>query len=478
MELRRVDVAVIGSGTAGLSARRAAVEGGASAVIVESGVGGTTCARVGCMPSKLLIAAGDAAHDVARAGLFGIRVPAGVRVDGPAVLDRVRRERDRFVGLVNEGVAAIPAGERLHGHARFEAPGVLIVGDHTRVEARAVVIATGSLPTIPPSLLAVREHVLTNDSIFELADLPRSLAVVGTGVIGLELGQAMHRLGVRTSFFSHSARVGPFTDPEVQRSAAAVLGRELTLHQPVEIAARRERGQFVIQWHDGGGEREERFDAVLAAAGRHPSLAGLDLARAGVTLAADGRPAIDPHTLQCGSAPVFFAGDVSDQRPLLHEAADEGRIAGANAAAYPATRSHPRRTPLTIAFTDPNMALVGTPYADLDPAAIEIGCIDYGDQGRARVIGRNAGLVRIYARRACGTLVGAEMLGPGVEHTAHLLAWAVQSGLTVAQALAMPFYHPVVEEGIRTALRQLCARVEHRPLPPAAPHDLECGPGS
>jgi dihydrolipoamide dehydrogenase len=478
VERRQVDVAVIGAGTAGLSARRAAVAGGASVVIVESGTYGTTCARVGCMPSKLLIAAGDAAHEVAHAGTFGVRVPAGVRVDGPAVLERVRRERDRFAGLVIEGVTAIPERERIRGQARFLAPGVLAVDDHTRIEARAVVIATGSQPTIPPSLLAVGEHVLTNDSVFDLADLPRSLAVVGTGVIGLELGQALHRLGVRTSFFSHSRRLGPFTDPDIQHSASAVLGRELTLHQPVEIAVRRDGGQFVITWQEDGTGREARVDVVLAAAGRHPTVAALDLALAGVTLDPDGRPAIDPHTLQCGTAPVFFAGDVTDYRPLLHEAADEGRIAGANAAAYPHVRSRPRRTPLMIAFTDPNMAVVGTPWAELDHAAIEIGSVDYGDQGRARVLGRNAGLVRIYARRACGTLLGAEMFGPRVEHTAHLLAWAIQSGMTVEQALAMPFYHPVIEEGIRTALRELCARVEHRPLPPPPPHDLECGPGT
>src|SRR5512143_2332024 len=240
MEVKRVDVAVIGSGTAGLSARRAAEAAGASVVTIESGPYGTTCARVGCMPSKLLIAAADAAHEVSHAGTFGIGVPDGVRIDGRALLERVRRERDRFVGFVVEGVEQIPAAQRVRGRARFLAPGVLAVDDHTRIEARAVVIATGSRPTMPPSLRGVREHVLVNDDVFELRDLPRSLAVVGTGIIGLEIGQAMRRLGVRTVFFSHSQRLGPFTDPEVQRSAAAVFGAELTLHPSTDIAVRRD----------------------------------------------------------------------------------------------------------------------------------------------------------------------------------------------------------------------------------------------
>ena len=157
--------------------------------------------------------------------------------------------------------------------------------------------------------------------------------------------------------------------------------------------------------------------------------------------------------------PIFLAGDVSGHRAVLHEASDEGRIAGANAASYPEITAHLRRAPLAIAFTDPQMAIVGTPYRALDLDAVEIGEVSYADQGRARVAGRNRGLVRIYADKKCCRLVGAEMFGPRVEHMAHLLAWATQAGMTVQHALRMPFYHPVVEEGLRTALRGLAAKL-------------------
>ena len=133
-------------------------------------------------------------------------------------------------------------------------------------------------------------------------------------------------------------------------------------------------------------------------------------------------------------------------------------------------RASVRRTPLEIVFTTPQHgASSARRTATLDPAAIEIGAVSYADQGRARVMGENAGLVRIYARRESGTLLGAEMFGPRVEHTAHLLAWAVQRRVTVDEALAMPVYHPVIEEGIRTALRDLCARLELLPPSPARP---------
>jgi dihydrolipoamide dehydrogenase len=180
--------------------------------------------------------------------------------------------------------------------------------------------------------------------------------------------------------------------------------------------------------------------------------------------------------MQCGEAAVFLAGDVTGERALLHEAADEGRIAGYNAARFPDVIAHHRRVPLSVVFSDPNIAIVGARYADLDPDHVAVGEVSYTDQGRARVMGRNAGLVRIYALRESGLLVGAEMFGPRVEHTAHLLAWVIQQGLTVDRTLELPFYHPVIEEGIRTALRDLAARLQLRPRPCAG--DLDCGPGA
>jgi len=476
MQTKRVDVAVIGAGTAGLSAFREAEKNGAEAVLIEDGPYGTTCARVGCMPSKLLIAAADVAHEAAHADRFGVHIDA-VRVDGKAVLERVRRERDRFVGFVLESTEAIPAERRLHGRARFTAPTTLEVGDHTRVEARAVVIATGSHPVIPDSLVAVRDRVLVNDDVFELPTLPESLAVVGTGVIGLELGQALHRLGVRTTLFSHSTSLGPVRDPEVARVMRAVLGAELDLCLGVELRAEPAAdGGCVLRWQGPDGAGERHFAAVLAAAGRRPNVADLGLENTGVALAANGVPLCDPRTTQCGDAPIFLAGDASTMRPVLHEAADEGHIAGGNAARFPEVHAHVRRVPLQIAFTDPQIAVVGSGVAALAGGDAEFGQVCYDAQGRARVMGKNAGLVRIYAGRACGDLRGAEMFGPDVEHTAHLLAWAVQSRLDVEAALAMPFYHPVVEEGIRTALRDLSARLKVRM--PAAPLEMECGPGT
>jgi dihydrolipoamide dehydrogenase len=477
VNIRRVDVAIIGAGTAGLNARREAESAGVDWVIIESGPYGTTCARVGCMPSKLLIAAGERAHQVAGAGQFGVEPGEDWHVDGPAVLERVRRERDRFVGFVVESTEAIPDEKRLRGHARFVGPTSLRVGDHTRVDAKAVVIATGSRPWIPPQLEAISDEVLVNDDIFELDDLPESMAIFGTGIIGLEIGQALTQLGVSVEFFNPFDELGPFTDPQLQQEAHRVFGQRLTLHLRSDaIAIDRVDGGYLINWTDINGDEHERvFERVMSAAGRRANVEGLDLEEAGIPLDARGLPRSDPRTLQCGDAPVFVAGDVSGHRPILHEASDEGRIAGSNAAHFPEVSAALRKTTLEVAFTDPQMAIVGTRFSELDPDAIEIGSVSYGNQGRARVMGLNSGLVRVYADLNSCRLVGAEMFGPRVEHTAHLLAWAIQDCATIPQLLDKPFYHPVFEEGIRTALRDLAKALEVAGMCP--PQDRGSGPG-
>ena len=216
MPTRQVDVAILGAGTAGLSAYRAARMHTERVLLVDPGPLGTTCARVGCMPSKLLIAAADVAHEARHAARFGIAV-SEVRVDGERVMARVKSERDRFVGFVLEGMRDIEPQQLLVGRARFTAPRVLQVegpGGDVRVQAERIVIATGSRPDTPAAWrAALGERLIVNDDVFEWQTLPRSVAVVGSGVIGLELAQALHRLGVRVRLIGRSRFVGPLTDP-------------------------------------------------------------------------------------------------------------------------------------------------------------------------------------------------------------------------------------------------------------------------
>jgi dihydrolipoamide dehydrogenase len=462
-----VDVAIIGAGTAGLAAYRAAKAAGARAAIIEGGPYGTTCARVGCMPSKLLIAAAEAAHAIERAPGFGVHVDAPVRVDGREVMARVKRERDRFVGFVVKGVESIPAEDRIVGRARFVDDHTLEVEGGARIVARSIVIATGSRPGVPPMLQGLGERLVVNDHVFSWDTLPESVAVFGPGVIGLELGQSLARLGVRVVVLGRGGRLGPLTDPVVAQAAAKAFAQEFFLDTNAHVSRVERDGDEVIVDYRGpeGDARSERFEYVLAATGRVPNVDGLELENTSVVRDARGVPVFDPETQQTSAGHIFIAGDASNLVPLLHEAADEGRIAGANAAATNASRNR-RRAPLGIVFTDPQIAIVGPGFDKLNRGqtagsvpGLAIGEVSFEDQGRSRVMLRNRGHLRVYGDAATGALLGAEMVGPDAEHIGHLLAWALQAGMTVGQMLEMPFYHPVVEEGLRTALRDLHAKL-------------------
>jgi len=456
------DVAVIGAGTAGIAAHRAALDAGATSILIERGPGGTTCARVGCMPSKLVIAAAHAAHGARGAGLFGVHVET-VRIDGPAVMERVRAERDRFVGGVFDGLDDLPEGSRLAGEARFEDAATLTVGDHTRLTFRAAVIATGSSPSVPEPLKDLGDRVLTTDTLFEIETLPESLAVIGGGAVGLEMAQAFARLGVRTLLFDPGAQLGTLSDPDLVRAAREIFGQEIDLRLGAEIRRAERSGQGVtLHWSsEDGSEGSERVACVLAAAGRPPNLSRLGLERAGLRLDEHGTPAFDPRSLACEGAPIFVAGDANHARPLLHEASRQGRIAGANAAALVAGRGLDAPAPwpkFGLVFTHPQIAVLGSPY-DGEAGDRIVGEVDGCDQGRSRIEGVNQGGMRLYADRS-GRLIGAEMIGPAVEHIAHIVTYALQDGLTAQAMLERPFYHPTVEEGLQTALRDVARQVD------------------
>ncbi|KAK79284.1 pyridine nucleotide-disulfide oxidoreductase [Bordetella holmesii CDC-H643-BH] len=470
MKSLHTDIAVIGAGTAGLAAYRAARAAGKRAVIIEGGPYGTTCARVGCMPSKLLIAAAEAAHATRHTDAFGVRVAGPVTVDGQAVMARVKRERDRFVGFVLQGVENLPAEDKLHGYARFLSDRVLRVDDHTEVHAERVVIATGSRPAVPAPFLALGDRLVVNDDVFAWDSLPARVAVFGPGVIGLELGQALARLGVKVHVFGVSGSLGGISDPAVRQAARRIFQAEFYLDPDARVLETKRVGDEVeIRYITlDNTERVERFDYALVAAGRKPNVDKLGLENTSLTLDARGVPQFDRSTMQVGSSAIFIAGDANADSPLLHEAADEGRIAGENAAHYPQVTQSLRRAALAVVFSDPQIALIGTAHARLPRGSYVTGEVDFADQGRSRVMLKNRGLLHVYAEIGSGRFLGAEMVGPGAEHIGHLLAWAVQQNMTITQMLEMPFYHPVIEEGLRTALRDAQARLVQAGAPRAA----------
>ena len=487
MPTRKVDVAIIGAGTAGLSAYSAAKKYTDNILLIEANEYGTTCARVGCMPSKLLIAAADYAHHGQQGNIFGITYAAPI-IDGAAVMQRVRDERDHFVGSVLKSVADFPENHKLHGYAKFVSSTELEVtkndGSVTHITAARIIIATGSSPTIPDFLKAAGSRLLISDNIFEWETLPKSIAIFGPGVIGLELGQALSRLGVKVAVFGKSGELAAIQDPAISSCADMEFNREFYLDLNAETKSiREEKNSVVIEYrHREKGMIEEHFDYVLAATGRRPNIEGLALDHADLAVDGNGIPLYNCYTGKCGNSTIYIAGDVSNDVPLLHEAVDEGRIAGSNAGRSLRNpddiRAGTRRIPLSIVFTDPQIASVGQNLESVrrNCNCYAIGEVSFEDQGRARIMNKNRGLLRVYGEQGSGLLLGAEIFGPAAEHIAHQLAWVIQLRLTVQQVLELPFYHPVLEEGVRTALKDLHHKL--RMGGAAGNSCLDCGPGA
>lgn len=476
--MKKVEVAIIGAGTAGMRAYREVSKVTDSLVLVEGGEYGTTCARVGCMPSKLLIAAAEAAHLGSHSGAFGIHFN-GRNIDGKAVMKRVREERDRFVNFVVEDVESWPAEYKVKGYAHFKTDHELQISDGQKIQAERIIIATGSRPDVPVIFTCLDDRLIVSDDVFDWQDLPGSVGVVGAGVIGLELGQALHRLGVRTTLFGRSHHIGPLTDPRVLEEARALFSEELAFYpqaalQSLEVI----EGGVEVSYIYQGLSRREIFDYVLAATGRVPNLDRLGLENTSIKCDQRGIPFYNRYSGQIGDSHIFIAGDVNNHLMLLHEASDEGQAAGYNAAHFPEVRQFKKSSPMAIVFSDPQIMMVGQSYAELQSqnADFAVGEVNWRSQGRSRVMLMNRGVLRIYGEEGTGRFLGAEMIGPRAEHLAHLLAWAHQTHLTISEMLERPFYHPVVEEGVRSALRSLNHHLNMGSKPP--PRCQDCGPGA
>lgn len=462
---RHVDVAIIGAGTAGLFALRQVKQVTRSFVVIDGGQLGTTCARVGCMPSKVMIQAADDFHHRHNLDVMGIERGEDLRIAWPRTMDYVRTMRDSFVEHVMGGPISKLGDELIRSHAEFVEPNVLKAGGET-IRAERVIIATGSKPVVPGAWRSFGDRVITTDELFELEQLPARMAVVGLGVIGLELGQALARMGVEVTGIDMLARVGGLQDETVNETAVAAMRREfpMWLGTAAQLADAPDGGIRV-----SAGENQVDVDKVLVAAGRKPNVDGLGLDQLGIELDQRGVPVYDPQTMKVPGAPIWVAGDANGELPLQHEARDEGQIAGYNAARQTHQRFR-RRAPLAIVFSDPNVVTVGEPWDNLKNEDVIVGTCRFERDQRSRIKHNDTGVARIYADRRDGRIRGASLIAPGGEHMGHLLAMAVQHGLTAVDVLRMPFYHPTLEERLQDALRDVANQAAEQPPQPV---DLE-----
>jgi dihydrolipoamide dehydrogenase len=454
VEEKNVDVAIIGSGSAGLYALSQVRRTDRSFVLINGGEPGTTCARVGCMPSKAMIQVAEDIHRRMVYNRYGIAGHEDIRIDLPEAMEYVRDLRDTFVDRVLSSSTDELGEEFVEGYARFLEPDLLEV-EGQRIRASRIIIATGSSPVVPEEWRGFGERIVTTDTLFEQEALPETMAVIGLGVIGLEMGQSLHRMGIGVTGIDAFEGIGGLQDPEVSKAAVDALGKEF----PIWLGHVPEIVEEGAKLRVTAGEHSVVVDKVLCSIGRRPNVDNLGLENIGIELDERGIPVHDRNTMQVGGHPIFIAGDVTGERMVLHEAGDEGRIAGYNAA-QGEVAAFRRKVPLTINFCDPNICTVGRRWSELDQESTAVGEMMFGPVGRALIMAKNKGLLRVYADKHTGRLLGAEMVAPKGENLAHLLAWTIQQGLTVGDLLRMPFYHPVIEEALQAALNDLYRKVE------------------
>lgn len=451
---RKVEVAIIGAGSAGLFALSQVRKKTSNFVLINGGELGTTCARVGCMPSKVMI---QVAEDFYRRKIFereGIEGADELSLDAESALEHVQDLRDVFVDKTLQVTNALDEERLIDGYAKFIDATTLEVNGE-RIEASKIIIATGSTPIVPEAWSNFSERVLTTDSIFELETLPASLAVIGLGAIGLELGQALSRLGVAVTAVDQLQHVANLQDELVNQQVIDALSREFPLWLGEPAVLRVVDGGVEVQC----GAQRVVVEKVLASLGRKPNLGGIGLEKLQLKMNANGVPTYNPLTMQVGELALFIAGDVNADRAVLHEAGHEGRVAGYNAVHQPVVQFK-RKTPMGITFCEPNIATVGAQLNELDENKIAIGEVRFGPVGRALIIGKNRGVLRIYANRSDGRLLGAAMVCIKGENLAHLIAWSIQQGLSVFDMLKMPFYHPVIEEALQAALYDVLSQLD------------------
>ncbi len=451
---REVDVAILGAGSAGLFALSQVKKQTDNYVLINGGELGTTCARVGCMPSKVLI---QVAEDFHRKSIFereGIDGAEELSLDVPASMEHVQDLRDVFVDKTLGVTDGMDDAHLIDGYARFISNDTVEVNGE-QIKAKSIIIATGSTPVIPSAWQSFSDDILTTDDFFELEDLPASMAVIGLGSIGLEIGQSLHRLGVEVAAVDQLNTIARLDDDKVNELAIQVIGKEFPLW--LGQAATLEKVDAGIKLTVG--ENTLVVDKVLASLGRKPNLENLNLQATDIALDEQGIPVFDPLTMQLGDMPIFIAGDVNADRPILHEAGHEGRIAGYNAVHQPVAKFK-RKVPMAITFCDPNIATVGAQLSELDADKIAIGEIQFAPVGRALIIGKNRGLLRLYVQKSDGLLLGASMCCVKAEHLAHLICWSMQNNMTVFDMLKMPFYHPVIEEALQAALYSVLSQLD------------------
>ena len=451
------DFLVIGGGPGGYVAAIRAGQLGLRTVLVEKEAVGGTCLNVGCIPSKALIHAAEKFHDAV--SFAGDNV-LGIQSATPSIdYARTADWKDGVVATLTGGVRGLlkRAGvEVVNGTAQFIDGKTVQVDTGARITAKTIVIATGSTPVDLPSLPFGR-NVLSSTEALALTQVPPSLAVVGGGYIGLEIGTAFAKLGAQVTVVEAGPSLLPQYDAELVKPVAKRLeALEVTVHLNAR-AAHHETGRLRIEGPDGPAQIDA--DKVLIAVGRKPYTGGLGLAR--LALPTDG--GFIPVNDRCETPRrgVFAIGDVTPGPMLAHRAMAEGEMVAEIAAGH--ARVWDKQAMPATCFTDPEIVTVGLSPQDAEErfGATKIGRFPFTANGRALATEGTEGMVRVVARAQDNRIVGIQAVGQGISELSSAFSIALDMGAQLEDVAAIVQSHPTRSEGFAEAAMQALGRAVH-----------------
>ena len=448
----RYSLVVIGGGTAGLVAAHAAAALGAKVALIERELLGGDCLNVGCVPSKAIIRTSRLYAEMRDAERYGAQIPADIRVDFAAVMERMRGIRTR-IGRADSVQRLVVAGvDVFFGEARFTATDALTV-DGLRLRFKKAMIATGSRPDTPSIPGLVEAGFLTNENVFDLTKLPRRLLVIGGGPLGCELAQAFCRFGAQTTIAQH----WPLFLPKEERDAAQLLsdafardGIEVRLNTRV-VNVRVEDGQKLVDLVSDDYKSTVAVDAILTGTGRVPNIEGLNLAAAGVDCDPKDGIRVDDF-LQTSNRRIYAAGDVCLEHKFTHTADASARIVVQNALFL----GRQRVSALTIpwcTYTDPAIAHVGlyVQQARERDIPVKTFTIPMHDVDRAIADDEETGFVKIHVKERTDRILGATIVARHAGDMINEITLAMVAGIGLRTLARVIHAYPTQAEAIKKA---------------------------
>ena len=456
------DLLVIGAGPGGyVAAIRAAQLGLDTACVEKVKELGGTCLRVGCIPSKALLESSEhyeqARHEL---GEHGVNL-SGVELN----LKKMLQRKDRVVKTLTGGVGSLFRKNkvtRYEGHARFEAPGRVAVENSdgsTTIEAKHVIIATGSVTASLPGVEHDGDRIGSSTEALSYPEVPEHLIVIGAGYIGLEMGSVWRRLGARVTVLEYLDRILPGMDNEIAAEAEKLFARqgfEFRLGSRV-TAARVEGSQCVVEIDGADPISGAR---VLVAVGRKPNTDGLGLDALGIELDRRGRVPVDEH-YATSVAGTYAIGDVIAGPMLAHKAEEEG-IACVEHIATGYGHVNYDAIP-GVCYTHPEVASVGKTEEQLNEAGVAFrkGKFPFRANGRARALGQVDGFVKLLADAKTDRLLGVHIIGPQAGDLIAEAAAAIEFGASAEDVARTSHAHPTLAEAMKEAAFDVDGRVIH-----------------